>query len=343
MEDKKIASLCSYIPIEIVEASGFGYERIIDDNEAIDTKIKGIFPTYMCSFASHCLNKLCNDFNKYEAIVFTNSCHPLESVYESIKRMHNEATVFMLNVPRGQSEEAIEYFSMELKRFIDFLEKKLSITISLDKIKDAVIKYNNRRNLFNKLHDLIRNKEIILSAKEIKQLNNYYMQNGNEYEKMIQEIIDSKDNRISDFSSPLILLSGNLCVPRDILDIIEEYDANVILCNTCDGFRSVASFIETEGDIIKNIAKAYLNKPACLRCKDMNLKLAQFEKYLDEYSINGAIFSVMKFCTDQTYWIVGVEKILKEKKIPFLFIDSDYSLESSGQIHTRIQAFLENL
>jgi len=26
-----------------------------------------------------------------------------------------------------------------------------------------------------------------------------------------------------------------------------------------------------------------------------------------------------------------------------LFIDSDYSLESSGQIHTRIQAFLENL
>ena len=132
-------------------------------------------------------------------------------------------------------------------------------------------------------------------------------------------------------------------MPRDVLDTIEEYDANVVLCNTCDGYRLVTSCIEIEGDIINNIAKAYLNKPACLRCKDMTLKLSQFEKYLDEYNIDGVIFSVMKFCTDQTYWIVGVEKLLKEKKIPFLFIDSDYSLESSGQIHTRIQAFLENL
>ena len=38
MKEKKIASLCSYIPIEIIDASGFGYERIIDDNEELDLK-----------------------------------------------------------------------------------------------------------------------------------------------------------------------------------------------------------------------------------------------------------------------------------------------------------------
>lgn len=343
MKDKKIASLCSYIPIELIDASGLCCERIIDDKEIIDTKIKGMFPTYMCSFASHCLNKLCNDFDKYEAIVFANSCHPLESVYESMKRIHDESKLFMLNVPRGKSEDAVKYFSMELRKLIDFLEKNLCVTISEEKIKDSVIKYNNRRRLFNKVNELIRNNEMILSAKEIKLLNNYYMQSGNEYEKTIQEIIDAKDNKTFDSSLPRILLSGNICVPRDILEVIEDYDANVVLCNTCDGYRSVTPCIETEGDIINNIAKSYLNKPACLRCKDMNLKLSQFEKYIDEYNIDGVIFSVMKFCTDQTYWIVGVEKLLKEKKIPFLFIDSDYSLESSGQIHTRIQAFLENL
>ena len=31
MNEKKIASLCSYIPVEIINASGFEYERIIDD------------------------------------------------------------------------------------------------------------------------------------------------------------------------------------------------------------------------------------------------------------------------------------------------------------------------
>lgn len=343
MKEKKIACLCSYIPIEIIDASEFCCERIFDDKEFVDPKINGMFPTYMCSFASHCLNKLCDDFDKYEAIIFTNSCHPLESVYESMKRIYGDSKLFMLNVPRGQSEEARKYFSMELRKLRAFLENKLCVRISEEKIKDSVIKYNNRRNLVNKINELICNKQMILTAKENNKLNKYYMQSGNEYEKLMQEIIDSKDNRIFDSSLPRILLSGNSCVPRDILETIENYDANIVLCNTCDGYRSIAPYIETDGDIINNIATAYLNKPACLRCKDMNLKLLQFEKYLDEYNVDGVIFSVMKFCTDQSYWIVEVEKLLKDKQIPFLFIDSDYSLETSGQIHTRIQAFLENL
>lgn len=343
MNEKKIASLCSYIPVEIINASGFEYERIIDDNDEVDTRIKSVFPAYMCSFASRCLNKLCRDFDKYEAMVFANSCHPIESVYESLQRMYDDAKLFMLNVPRGQNDEAVEYFSFELRRLIEFLEKNLDTTISLVDIRDSVNRYNNKKNLYNKVHELIRNEKIILSANEIKLLNNYYIDNNENYEKKIQSIIDTVDNRDYDSSTPRILLSGNSCVPRDIIEVIEEYGANVVLCNTCDGYRAVSSCIETEGDIINNIARAYLNKPACLRCNDMSLKLSQLEKYLDEYKIDGVIFSVMKFCTDQTYWMVSVEKLLKDKKIPFLFIDSDFYLESNGQVHTRIQAFLENL
>ncbi len=343
IEKDIIAILCSYIPVEIIDAAGFTYERIFDNSDDISPKIRSIFPTYMCSYASSCLNKLCNDSNNYEAVIFTNSCHPMEGVYESLEKLQRDIRKFMLNVPRSQDDEAVDYFGMELKRLIDYFQENFCVSITSDDLKKSVKKFNNKRTVHNKLNELIQNKEIVLTAKETNSLNKCYLENECDYEKKVQAIIDSKEERNTDFTLPRIMLSGNICIPRDILEVIEEYKGNVVLCNNCDGYRSLTNCINEDGDVLQNISRAYLNKPACLHCKNIDLKLKQFEKYLDDYDINGVIFSVMKFCTDQTYWMVNVEKLLKEKGIPFLFIDSDYYSKSSGQVHTRIQAFLENL
>jgi benzoyl-CoA reductase/2-hydroxyglutaryl-CoA dehydratase subunit BcrC/BadD/HgdB len=38
-----------------------------------------------------------------------------------------------------------------------------------------------------------------------------------------------------------------------------------------------------------------------------------------------------------------VEKVLKEAGIPVVFIETDYSNDDTGQLQTRIEAFLEML
>lgn len=49
----------------------------------------------------------------------------------------------------------------------------------------------------------------------------------------------------------------------------------------------------------------------------------------------------LSFCHTYSVEYKKMEKVLKEKGIPVLFIETDYSTEDSGQIKTRVEAFLE--
>ena len=68
------------------------------------------------------------------------------------------------------------------------------------------------------------------------------------------------------------------------------------------------------------------------------------KKLVDEYRADGIIYEQAKFCD---FW--GYERTLntqvmrEEYGIPTLGIDREYVVRGSGQLATRIQAFIESL
>jgi benzoyl-CoA reductase/2-hydroxyglutaryl-CoA dehydratase subunit BcrC/BadD/HgdB len=60
-----------------------------------------------------------------------------------------------------------------------------------------------------------------------------------------------------------------------------------------------------------------------------------------EYKVDAVIYKYIKFC--QCYGMTANEyiKAFRAEGIPLLEISSDYSTGDSGQIRTRIEAFLE--
>ncbi len=70
-----------------------------------------------------------------------------------------------------------------------------------------------------------------------------------------------------------------------------------------------------------------------------------YVKYLvDEYHADGVVYEQLKFCE---YW--GYERALashiitNEMGIPSVTVDRQYTANASGQLRTRIQAFVESL
>ncbi|WP_054741275.1 2-hydroxyacyl-CoA dehydratase subunit D [Cellulosilyticum ruminicola] len=339
-----IATFCSYIPVEIIDAAGLTYSRVMGNGESISTKAKAMFPTYMCSFVANCLDEFDNKIENYVGAVVANSCHPMQALYECTAKLYPSKPIMILDVPRNTDEDAVVYFVSELKRFIDFLETNYNVNITEEKLNASIKKYNKRRMARAKLEDLIINNEIKLTAEEIVKLNNDFNNDNENYIDSLEESITiAKERKDDKRYMPRIMLAGNTYIPTDIVNVIEEYDGNVVLSNTCNSYRSSALLIDENKDPLEAIAYAYLNKPACARENDLNKRIEEFETLLDVYKIDAVIFSVLKFCTDQAYWMVSIGEILKERNIPFLFIDSDYTNLASGQIHTRIQAFLEML
>jgi benzoyl-CoA reductase/2-hydroxyglutaryl-CoA dehydratase subunit BcrC/BadD/HgdB len=60
-----------------------------------------------------------------------------------------------------------------------------------------------------------------------------------------------------------------------------------------------------------------------------------------EYRADGIIHCSLTFCDPYAVEANRVEKVLREKGIPLLKIETDYGQEDSGQLKTRIEAFLE--
>jgi benzoyl-CoA reductase/2-hydroxyglutaryl-CoA dehydratase subunit BcrC/BadD/HgdB len=64
---------------------------------------------------------------------------------------------------------------------------------------------------------------------------------------------------------------------------------------------------------------------------------------VEDFNIDGIIYYVLKGCIIYDFELIRVEKIMKEKNIPVLRIETDYNPEDIEQLRTRIEAFVEML
>jgi len=60
-----------------------------------------------------------------------------------------------------------------------------------------------------------------------------------------------------------------------------------------------------------------------------------------EYRVHGVVQYVLQYCHGYNVEALNVARALKEEGIPGLKIETDYSEEDTGQLRTRIEAFLE--
>ena len=126
--------------------------------------------------------------------------------------------------------------------------------------------------------------------------------------------------------------------------IIESLDAEVVVEETCTGTRYFEGEVSEEGEtleeLIKNLADRYLN----INCACFTPNTGRIDdiiKYTKEYGADGVIDTNLSFCHTYAVEHRDVEANLKEKNIPIMHIETDYSTEDSGQIKTRVEAFLE--
>jgi benzoyl-CoA reductase/2-hydroxyglutaryl-CoA dehydratase subunit BcrC/BadD/HgdB len=143
-----------------------------------------------------------------------------------------------------------------------------------------------------------------------------------------------------------IMITGTpMAIPNwKMHSIVESLNAEIVVEETCTGTRYFENEVSDEGnsieELVKNLADRYLQiNCACFtpnegRCEDIL-------KYTDQYKIDGVLYYNLSFCHTYSVEYGKVEKALKDKGIPVMMIETDYSTEDSGQIKTRVEAFLE--
>ena len=135
----------------------------------------------------------------------------------------------------------------------------------------------------------------------------------------------------------------------NLIKLIESCGALVVADRFCYGSfpgRQEIALTQQE-DALTQVCRWYLQNTECPRqsalhrVKYRNDHVAQLVR---EFKADGAIYEQMKFCTYWSYERVISNQIMpREYGIQILSIDRPYIVGQSGQLRTRVQAFVESI
>ena len=126
--------------------------------------------------------------------------------------------------------------------------------------------------------------------------------------------------------------------------MVIENNGGVIVCqDDCGGERTQSLLVDEEADdILRAISDRYLQ----INCSVMttnNGRLEHMKKMIEKYKVDGVIDVVLHACHTFNVEAARVAAMLEEEGVPYMKIETDYSESDSGQIETRIAAFIEML
>lgn len=142
--------------------------------------------------------------------------------------------------------------------------------------------------------------------------------------------------------APAVVLSGVLPNPPQILTLLDEQGVRV----GADDFLALSRRLlapETAGDDPwQRLTDAYFGLPPC-SSKDSPLdqRLAWLRSLAEGCGAQGVIFYVVGFCETELFDLPALAEGLKKAGIPSLNIDVEINQGLTGQIATRVEAFLE--
>jgi benzoyl-CoA reductase/2-hydroxyglutaryl-CoA dehydratase subunit BcrC/BadD/HgdB len=149
--------------------------------------------------------------------------------------------------------------------------------------------------------------------------------------------------------TPRILAAGSPVIFPNwkIPTLIEEMGGITVCDESCGGDRylydPVGSPEKTLHDQMVGIATRYLMPCVCPSFAPNADRLVKLARMVAAYKVDGVLYHVLKGCVIYDFEVNRVEEMLKERGVPILRIETDYSPEDVEQLRTRIEAFMEML
>lgn len=146
-----------------------------------------------------------------------------------------------------------------------------------------------------------------------------------------------------------VLVAGSEIDDPGFIRLIEEAGALVVADRFCFGSLPGRGEIvlTQEEDALTQICRTYMEWGKCPRFMN-TAKIQERQTYVDalakEYHAEGLIYQQLKFCDYWGYERASAFHVMREEYgYPVLSLDRPYVVGNSGQVRTRVQAFVESL
>ena len=361
-QGKRVVGIyCSFVPTELIEAADAAAVSLCASSEEPIPAAEADLPRNLCPLikASYgfALTDTCPYFYFSDLIVGETTCDGKKKMFELMNRLKE---TYVMQLPTYRNEVSLKAWEDEISRFWKKLEDFFGITITQERVREAIRLKNKERLALRRFLELGKLYPAPISGYELgTRLDSVGFTPDIEKRCRIidartDEILkaweektksgDDKADRNGETHRPRILVTGcpNSGMRDKTIKAIEELGAQVVAFDCCNGIREKLDLVDEDLPPVEALAKKYLN----INCSVMSPnpgRIDNIRSMIRDYRIDGVMELVLTAC--HTYAIESflVKEAAEEMNVGYLKIDTDFSKSDTGQIGTRLAAFLETI
>ena len=351
-QGRKVAGVfCTFTPVEILEAASFTSVSLCGMSPETIPAAETHLPKNLCPLIKSSYGFALSDKCPYtyfsDLIVGETTCDGKKKMYELLGRIK---PTYILHLPQGHDSDPVTVWTAELRRFIKYLEDHFDLTITDQMLRDAAEKRNLERQTNLRLMAMQKQDPPPMSGLQMYQAlegTGFSFSHEERIAKIqdlihsIEEAADPEANR----GCKRIMVTG--CPIGGVLQkTVGAIEANggIVVCHeNCSGIKAAFQMVDTEAeDIVKAIAERYL-KIGCSVLTPNSERMKLIPQLVKEFRIDGIVEVDLQACTPYCVESFRIRELAEQLGVPYLAVETDYSQSDSGQLSTRIEAFMEML
>ena len=314
---------------------------------------------YTCEYARALLERAIEGGYQFlDALIGVDACSMMNRSMEhfEILKVNDKPNFFVTHtdMPFKITDYTVEGYRKQMRiRVLDRLTEVFGVDTSDEAIRKAVAEHNEVCRIISEIREMRKQENPVITGYEFHVLNLVtYVCPKSEILPYLQETLEELKKRKPDKKNPFrarVAIVGSEIDDPNLTKLIEGCGALVVSDRYCFGSTPGREVIELndDEDALTQICRHYMEVSECARYISDEKVLQRREtsdRLAKEFGAEGIIYEQMKYCD---YW--GFERALvshimhDEYGWPVLSIDRLYNNGNSGQLRTRVQAFVESL
>ena len=314
---------------------------------------------YTCEFARALLERAIEGGYQFlDALIGVDACSMMNRSMEhfEILQVNDKPNFFVTHtdMPFKITDYTIKAYVQQMQAHVlDRIHEVFGADVSDAAIRKAVEQHNEVCRIISEIREMRKAENPVITGYEFHVLNLVtYVCPKALILPYLRETLEELKTREPDVKSPFrarVAIVGSEIDDPSLTKLIEGCGALVVSDRYCFGSTPGREVIELndEEDALTQICRHYMEVSECARYISDEKVLQRREtadRLAKEFNAEGIIYEQMKYCD---YW--GFERALvshimhDEYGWPVLSIDRLYNNGNSGQLRTRVQAFVESL
>jgi benzoyl-CoA reductase/2-hydroxyglutaryl-CoA dehydratase subunit BcrC/BadD/HgdB len=363
-----VGIMCEYTPRELILAADAAPVCLCGGSAEMIGPAEEHLPANLCPLIKSTYGFHVQKANPFlemaDMVVAETTCDGKKKMYEL---MAETRTMHVLELPQKPNDaDAMAHWISELRKLKTRLEEAFGVTITDEKVRQAIRTMNRERALRRRLAELMKSDHPPLTGRQLLQFKSNISGIGADLAQYTRALewygakgACCSDGRASVPARPekscgdarptktvRVLMTGVPVVhgAERVVEIIESHGGLIVCMDNCTGLKPILEDVdETTADPIVALAQKYFRLPCSVMTRNSR-RLEILRDLVRDYRAQCVIDLIWQACITydvESYFVKRLAE--KDLGLPYLRLETDYSPSDSARIALRVEALFETV